>query len=96
MNLEQILETLMLICFGAAWPLSIYKSWIARSSKGKSLPFLCVILIGYAAGIAKVLISKNGVSCLLLSAYIINTCMVSIDTLLYFRNSSLDRKNTLQ
>ncbi len=43
-------EIVMLVCFGAAWPLSIYKSITSRAVAGKSLPFLFVILSGYAAG----------------------------------------------
>ena len=54
MNWVHILETLMLVCFGAAWPLSIVKSWRARTARGKSLGFLAVILLGYAAGLLKV------------------------------------------
>ena len=46
-----IFEIIMLICFGAAWPLSIYKSYTSRSTEGKSVSFLIVILIGYVAGI---------------------------------------------
>jgi len=45
-----LLETIMLLCFGAAWPFSIYKSYKSKSNKGKSLPFLLVIFIGYIAG----------------------------------------------
>ena len=51
MFLKSLLEITMLICFGAAWPISIYKSWTSHSSKGKSLLFLAVIVIGYASGI---------------------------------------------
>ena len=46
-----IYEILMLVCFGAAWPFSIYKSYKTKSSQGKSASFLVIILIGYAAGI---------------------------------------------
>ncbi|MEG1158123.1 MAG: hypothetical protein RSD64_02040, partial [Christensenellaceae bacterium] len=45
-----IFEIIMLCCFGAAWPASIYRSYTSRSTKGKSLVFLIVILIGYVAG----------------------------------------------
>ena len=44
-------EIIMLICFGAAWPVSIYKSWTSRSVEGKSLFFLIIVLSGYIAGI---------------------------------------------
>ena len=38
-------ETLMIICFGLSWPLSVYKSWKSRTSKGKSLQFEIFILL---------------------------------------------------
>ena len=59
MNWGKLLETVMLICFGAAWPFSITKSWRARTAKGKSIGFLLVILTGYVAGIAKVCITDG-------------------------------------
>ncbi len=90
MNLVKILETIMLICFGAAWPLSIAKSWKARTAKGKSIGFLLVILIGYVAGIAKVILS-DGFGGFLLIPYSINFLMVACDACLYFRNSRIDK-----
>jgi hypothetical protein len=82
----------MLICFGAAWPASILKSWRSRTTKGKSLFFLLIIMAGYAAGIAKVLISE-GMGGFLLIPYALNTILVSADTLIYFRNAAIDRAN---
>ena len=46
-----IFEVIMLACFGAAWPASIYKSYTSRRNTGKSIMFLCIVLIGYIAGI---------------------------------------------
>ena len=43
-------EILMLVCFGAAWPFSIYKSWRSREVAGKSVVFLFVIFAGYVSG----------------------------------------------
>ncbi len=81
-----IFEGIMIFCFGAAWPLSIYKSWTSRSTKGKSLIFLCVVLTGYGAGILhKVFYSWN----LIVILYIANAVMVAIDIGLYFRNKRL-------
>ena len=91
MDLAKILETTMLICFGAAWPLAIYKSWKTRTAKGKSICFLVVILVGYMAGIGKVVLLE-GKSSFLMVPYMLNFFMVSIEILLYFRNSFLDRK----
>jgi hypothetical protein len=33
-----VFEIAMLVCFGAAWPVSIYKSLKTRAVAGKSLP----------------------------------------------------------
>ncbi|MBQ7151242.1 MAG: hypothetical protein IJR94_03195 [Synergistaceae bacterium] len=90
MNWVKFFEALMLVCFGAAWPLSILKSWRARTAKGKSVGFLFVILLGYVSGIIKVILS-NGLRDWLLIPYMINFLMVACDTCLYFRNSKLDR-----
>jgi hypothetical protein len=79
-------EIAFLICFGAAWPASIVKSWRSRSNKGKSIFFLCLILTGYAMGILhKVFYSMDGVIIL----YILNFLMVLTDMTLYFRNSRI-------
>lgn len=90
-NWVHLLETLMLVCFGAAWPLSILKSWRARTARGKSLGFLTVILLGYTAGIAKVYL-VDGFQGFLLIPYSINFTLVGIETLLYFRNARIDRE----
>ena len=91
MDAVKILETMMLVCFGAAWPLSILKSWRARTAKGKSIGFLSVILLGYVAGLSKVVLSE-GLGGFLLIPYSINFILVGTDVLLYFRNSALDRR----
>jgi len=84
-----IFEIIMLICFGAAWPFSIYRSYTSRSIAGKSLFFLLVLLLGYASGILhKIFFSFDRVIFL----YILNFIMVGIDTVLYYRNYRLNRK----
>jgi len=40
-------EAGMLICFGASWPLDIYKSLKSRSTAGKSVMFMFVLCVGY-------------------------------------------------
>ena len=50
--MAEILEVIMIVSFGASWPLNVIKSYKARTTKGKSLGFLCLILFGYVAGIA--------------------------------------------
>jgi len=46
-----IFEVGMLLCFGTAWPLSIYKSLKSQSVEGKSLRFLIVVFAGYVLGV---------------------------------------------
>ena len=81
-----IFEIIMLICFGAAWPLSIYKSYTSRSTEGKSVSFLIVILIGYVAGIFYKLFDQYDAVVYL---YLLNFMMVSTDLLIYYRNSRI-------
>jgi hypothetical protein len=81
-----IFEIIMLVCFGLAWPFSIYKSYMSRDTKGKSVVFLYIVVIGYIAGIIhKLLYSRDGVVFL----YLLNSIMVSVDIALYYRNKRL-------
>lgn len=78
-----IFEIIMLLCFGAAWPFSIYKSYQSGSIEGKSLLFLIIVLAGYLAGIMhKVFYNFDYVIYL----YLLNMFMVAIDIMLYLRN----------
>ncbi|MDD2206029.1 MAG: PQ-loop domain-containing transporter [Aminobacterium sp.] len=85
----KIFEALMVICFGLAWPASICKSWKSKSTGGKSLSFLFIILTGYAAGIVHVVLDYEGFSWILI-LYGLNAIMVGIDTCLYFRNKRIE------
>ena len=81
-----VFEIAMLVCFGFAWPASIWKSWTSRNNSGKSLQFLCIVLVGYAAGIThKLLYSFDAVIVL----YAVNALMVTTDIALWFRNGRL-------
>jgi len=79
----------MLICFGVSWPFSIVRSIRARSAKGKSLAFLILLELAYISGILNKLIYRFDMVIIL---YVINFIMVSIDIVLFFRNSRLDRE----
>jgi hypothetical protein len=84
-------EAIMLICFGAAWPASIYRSYVSKSIKGKSLLFLLIIEIGYIAGIIhKILYSPD----LVIYLYFLNLFMVAIDIGLYFRNRHITKQES--
>ncbi len=83
-------EILMLLCFGSAWPVSIYKSITSRRTGGKSVIFLFIIGTGYIAGtLHKIFYSFDPVIVL----YILNALMVSTDILLYYRNRGLEKAN---
>lgn len=86
-----ILEAIMLICFGAAWPFSIVKSIKSKSTNGKSLLFLIVLILGYIAGIANKLINNNDI---VLYLYILNLLMVSMDAILWVRNKKIENANS--
>jgi len=83
-----VFEILMLLCFGAAWPFSIHKSWTSRKTGGKSVFFLFVVLLGYAAGILNKLVYDPDAVVWL---YGLNSLMVGADIALYFRNRTLER-----
>ena len=86
----QILETIMLLCFGFSWPLNVIKAYKAKTTKGTSLPFIILIITGYVAGItAKIL--TNQINSVLI-AYVLNLAIVSINVLVYLRNYTLDKK----
>ena len=79
-----VLESVMLICFGLSWPISVYKSIKTRSTQGKSAVFLTAILLGYLAGIASKLI--RGEISYVLTIYLFNFCVVSTDLGLFCLN----------
>lgn len=81
-----VFEATMLICFGAAWPVSIYKSYKSKTNDGKSLLFLVVVAIGYLAGVTHKLIYNFD---LVTYLYITNAIMVLTDIALYYRNKIL-------
>ena len=87
--MAQILEVIMVLSFGAAWPVSIYKSLKAKTAKGKSPFFLGIIIFGYASGILSKFVGGN-INYVVIF-YIINLIMVSIDLMIYFRNLKLDK-----
>ena len=95
-ELAEILEILMVVSFGASWPLNVMKSYKARTTKGKSLGFLLLIFFGYIAGIASKLVNEAYMAAFaqkwyVLFFYCLNFVMVGLDLLLYVRNSRLDK-----
>ena len=95
--LSEILEVIMIVSFGASWPLNVMKSWRARTTKGKSLPFLCLIFFGYIAGIVSKLVNESYMASFsskwyVLIFYVLNLLMVGADLLIYIRNYRLDKQ----
>lgn len=100
--MTDLLEALMILCFGLSWPISIRKSWTSRTAKGKSLFFEIFLLVGYIFGIVrKVILFANAVSAgqsegslfyLSWFFYVLNFIEISIDVALYFRNVKLDKE----
>ena len=87
----EILEIVMILSFGISWPLNVMKSYKARTTKGKSLPFLLLIFFGYIAGIASKIVAGSVVSkWYVFFFYCLNLIMVGADLLMYVRNKRLD------
>lgn len=87
--MQQILESVMLICFGFSWPFTVIKNYKARSAKAMSLPFILLIDSGYVAGILAKII--GGQINYVLIIYFINLIVVSSNIVIYFRNRRIDR-----
>ena len=95
--MAEILEIIMIVSFGASWPMNVVKSYRARTAKGKSLGFLLLILFGYVAGIASKLVNEAYMDNItqkwyVLFFYVLNFVMVFTDLMLYVRNVQLDRE----
>lgn len=84
-----IYEIIMLACFGAAWPFSIYRSYTSQSTNGKSFIFLIVLIIGYIAGIINKLVYNYDA---IIYLYVLNCLMVSVDAILWLRNAKKEKQ----
>ena len=95
--MSEILEVIMIVSFGASWPLTVIKSYKARTAKGKSIAFLCLIFFGYIVGISSKLLNEAYMASFstkwyVLVFYVLNLVMVAADICLYIRNRKLDKK----
>ena len=90
----KIFEVLMLLCFGSAWPFSIYRTWKTKNSKSKSMFFLSIIFTGYICGI---LYKIYGPLDRVIYLYIFNSVIVAIDILLTikYRGGLFNKKASL-
>ena len=85
-----VLETVMLICFGFSWPLSVIRNYRSKTAKSMSLPFILMIIVGYAAGLAAIIISHSAGYVLIV--YFFNLLMVLANLVIYFINRRADLK----
>lgn len=96
-SITELMEAVTILCFGLSWPISIRKSYLSRTAKGKSLFFEVFLLIGYAFGITRKIIQITVLDCsgaifyLSFFFYVLNFIEISIDIALYFRNCRYDR-----
>ena len=82
----EVFEALMLICFGASWPVAIAKTLRVRKVHGKSVVFLFMVHLGYLCGIsAKFLRAGGGLPNWVTLLYGLNAVMVAVEIVLYFR-----------
>ena len=96
-KMAEILEIIMIVSFGASWPMNVMKSYKARTTKGKSLPFLLLIFFGYIAGIISKFVNEAYMAAFaqkwyVLFFYFLNLIMVGTELVLYYRNYLLDKK----
>ncbi|MDO4584431.1 MAG: PQ-loop domain-containing transporter [Planctomycetia bacterium] len=77
-----LFEAGMMICFGASWPMSLWKLWRTKQTGGMSLRFLTLVAVGYLCGIIhKVWNNLDWVMWL----YVVNLGMVTAAILLVIR-----------
>ena len=93
----ELMEAITILCFGLSWPISIRKSFVSKTAKGKSVFFEVFLLIGYGFGIFRKilqlsLLGSSGVIFFLgFFFYVLNFMEISLDIGLYFRNCKYDR-----
>jgi uncharacterized membrane protein len=95
--MAELFEIIMIVSFGASWPLNVINSYKSRTAKGKSLSFLCLIFFGYIAGIFSKFANAAYMASIaqkwyVLFFYFLNLLMVGIDLCLYARNKKLDKE----
>ena len=83
--MAELLEAIMLICFGLSWPLNAYKNYRAGTAVGTSWQFI---------GIAAKFVSGN--LNWVLIVYFINVVCIAANWLVYFRNRRLDAQRSTE
>ncbi len=84
----EIFETIMLLCFGLCWPVSICKALRTKMVHGKSVAFMFLVIVGYLSGAtSKIVRFAYGPNPLeyTIWLYFFNAALVSVDLLLYLK-----------
>lgn len=89
--MSEIFEILMIVAFGASWPMNVMKSIKTKSTKGKSIVFLVLIFVGYIFGIISKLTAQT-FKWYVMFFYVLNLIMVGTDIVLYISNYIRERK----
>lgn len=89
--MQEILETVMLVCFGASWPISVVKNIKAKTARSMSIQFILLIIFGYVAGIIGKIIS--GQINYVLAVYLVNLVFVTVNLAVYFINKKYDSRS---
>ena len=75
-----IFELLFFVFIACAWPISIVRMIKNKSTRGKSVFFSGIILLGYVFGIAhKYLFDPD----IVVYVYYLNACLILTDTLVF-------------
>ena len=88
MNWNLIFEAGMMVCFGASWPIGLWKLWTSKSCGGVSLRFYTLIILGYVFGLLRFIGAWNWVGWF----YLMNISMVAAAMLLVISYRIRDRK----
>ncbi|MBE6720529.1 MAG: hypothetical protein E7571_07775 [Ruminococcaceae bacterium] len=92
--MSELLETVMLICFGLSWPINLVKSIKSKTAKSTSFKFLLLITLGYLCGIAAKIVSDQ--INYVLAVYLLNLLVVAANIIVYFINAKRDKKQLSQ
>ena len=95
--MSEILEIVMLVAFGVSWPISLIKNIKSRSTKGVSILFYFLILVGYIAGIISKFTNEAYMTSIntkwyVLIFYFFNFTVVGLNIIVYFRNKAIEAK----
>lgn len=93
--MSEFLEIVMILSFGASWPINIIKAYKAKTTKGISLLFYGLIFFGYIAGIISKFLNPTYMASFaekwyVLIFYFLNLVMVLTGIIIYFRNKKLE------